>query len=298
VWQLYLVFLGLGIAMAMTLYDPATAVIVSWFDPDRRARAILAMIVVAGFASTIFLPLTGLLVDRYGWRDALLVLAAIYAAVGVPLHLLVVRRAPTAPARAARSVAAVRIARHDVRFWCLAVAFVAHAAAMSAMTVHLVGFLAANGHPATFAAMVAGLLGVLSVTGRLVLTGARRRLRLTTVVAVVFTTQALAALALPLVAGSRAGAVAGVVAFGIGFGVASLAAPALLADRYGTTGYATIAGTLATPVTLAKATAPLGAAALFAATGNYTVVLAAIGSACLLAATGILTRATAPPPAS
>jgi hypothetical protein len=167
---------------------------------------------------------------------------------------------------------------------------------MSAMTVHLVGFLTSKGHPATFAATVAGLLGVLSVTGRLVLTGAQRRLRLTTVVAAIFATQALAALTLPLLAGTRPGAVIGVIGFGIGFGVASLAAPALLADRYGTTGYATIAGTLATPVTLAKATAPLGAAALLTATGGYRAVMVAIGAACLLAATGILTRARTPAP--
>ena len=295
IWQLYLVFAGLGIAMAMALYDPATAVIVSWFEPTRRARAILAMIVVAGFASTIFMPLTGVLEQRYGWRTTLLVLAALYAAIAVPLHAVVVRRSPTSPTRPARSRQAVRAAVHDVRFWCLAVAFVAHSGAMSAMTVHLVGFLTSKGHPPTFAATVAGLLGVLSVTGRLVLTGAQHRLRLTTVVAAVFATQAVAALVLPLLAGTRAGAVTGVIAFGIGFGVASLAAPALLADRYGTTGYATIAGTLATPVTLAKATAPLGAAALYTAADSYTAVLAAIGGACLIAATGILAKAAARP---
>jgi hypothetical protein len=180
---------------------------------------------------------------------------------------------------------------HDARFWCLAIAFVAHSGAMSAMTVHLVGFLTGKGHPATFAATVAGLLGVLSVTGRLVLTGAQRRVRLTTVVAAIFATQAVAALTLPMLAGPPAGAVIGVIAFGIGFGVASLAAPALLADRYGTTGYATIAGTLNTPVTLAKATAPLGAAALYTATGSYTTVMTAIGAACLIAVAGILIRA-------
>jgi MFS family permease len=38
VGQLYIVFAGLGVAMAMALYEPATAVIVSWFDPDRRSR--------------------------------------------------------------------------------------------------------------------------------------------------------------------------------------------------------------------------------------------------------------------
>jgi len=65
----------------------------------------------------------------------------------------------------------------------MAVAFVSHRAAMSIMTVHLVGFLTSEGHPATFAATTAGLLGVLSVTGRLTLTGAQRRIRTTTAVA-------------------------------------------------------------------------------------------------------------------
>jgi predicted MFS family arabinose efflux permease len=305
VWQLYLVFAALGVAMAMALYDAATAVIVTWFGPEQRSRAILAMIVVAGFASTVFMPLAGLLEHRHGWRTTLLVLAATYAATAIPLHAVVVRRpadptgrrhaepAPGTPERAA----AVRAARRDTRFWCLAVAFVAQGAAMSAMTVHLVGFLVHEGHPATFAATVAGLLGVLSVTGRLLLTGARRRLRLTTVVAGIFGVQAAAAVLLPMLGGSRGGAVAGVVAFGIGFGVASLAAPALLADRYGTAGYATIAGTLGTPVTLAKAIAPLAAAAL-ASTAGYTAVLATIAGACAVAAVGILARRDTAAPSS
>ncbi len=301
VGQLYLVFAGLGVAMAMALYEPATAVIVSWFDPARRARALLAMIVVAGFASTIFMPLTGYLEDRHGWRTTLLILAGIYAAIAVPLHAAVVRRPPAThpterhPGTAPRQDI-VRAARRDPRFWFLAVAFVAHSAAMSTMTVHLVGFLTDAGHPATFAATIAGLLGVLSVTGRLLLTGAQRRIRLTTLVAAIFVIQAVAAATLPLIAGTRVGATAGVTAFGIGFGVASLAAPALLADRYGTTAYATIAGTLATPVTLAKAGAPLGAAGLLSLTGGYPPILAAVGGACLIAATGILARARTPAP--
>ncbi|GIF66339.1 putative transporter, MFS family protein [Asanoa ishikariensis] len=301
VTQLYLVFAGLGVAMAMALYEPATAVIVSWFDPARRSRALLAMIVVAGFASTIFMPLTGYLESRHGWRTTLLILAAVYAATAIPLHATVVRRPPHArpsarPAADKARADIVRAARRDPRFWFLAVAFIAHSAAMSTMTVHLVGFLTDAGHPATFAATIAGLLGVLSVTGRLLLTGAQRRISLTALVAAIFTIQAVAAITLPLLAGTRLGAAAGVTAFGIGFGVASLAAPALLADRYGTSAYATIAGTLAAPVTLAKAAAPLGAAALLAATGGYPPLLAAIGVACVIAAAGILARARTPAP--
>ena len=88
----------------------------------------------------------------------------------------------------------------DARFWFLAAAFIAHSAAMSTMTVHIVGFLTNAGHPTTFAA---GLLSVLSVTGRLLLTGDQRRLRLTSLVAVIFTIQAAAALALPAIGGQE-----------------------------------------------------------------------------------------------
>lgn len=297
--QLYLVFAVLGVAMAMALYDSATAVIVSWFDPGRRPRALLAMIVAAGFASTIFLPLTGLLNERYGWRTTLVVLAAIYGATAIPLHALVVRPAPP-PAAEAESVpqGGVRVqqAIRDGRFWCLAIAFVAHAAAMSIMSVHLVGFLVSRGHPATFAASVTGLLGALSVSGRLLLTGVGRRVQLYLAVAVVCLVQSIAALTLLAVGGTRTGAIAAVVCFGVGFGVASLATPQLLAARYGTTAYATIAGTLATPVTVARATGPLVAAYLYAATGGYTVVLVTIAAATAIAAIGILSRARTPAP--
>ncbi|MET7422186.1 MFS transporter [Dactylosporangium sp. NPDC005555] len=297
--QLYAVLIGVGLTSAMVLYESAFAVVVSWFDPQQRAKALLTITIVAGFASAVFLPLTGALVQRYGWQHALLILAALHGVLTVPLHGLVVRRAPhltTARQRdgASRS-AVVRAALHDSRFWALGVAFVAHGAAMTAMTVHLVGFLTSRGHPVTFAATVAGLLGVLSVTGRLVLTGAQRRIRITTVVAVIYTVQAAAALTLLAIGGSRAGAVTGVVAFGLGFGISSLASPALLADRYGTIAYASIAGILAVPITLARAGAPLGAAALHTV-GGYAPVLTAIGVACLIAATGIATRASAPPP--
>ncbi|PWU46015.1 MFS transporter [Micromonospora globispora] len=296
--QLYVVMIGIGVTGAMVLYEPAFAVIVSWLTPERRGTALLAVTIVAGFASTIFLPLTGLLVEHLDWRGALLVLAAVHGLVAVPLHALAVRRAPASPRTTSPGVtgpnheqrrAVVRSAMRDARFWVLAVTFVAHGAATSTMTVHLVGYLTSRGHPATFAASTAGLLGVLSVTGRLVLTGARRRLRVTTIVAAIFTVQAVAVLALPWLAGTRAGAVVGVIGFGLGFGVASLATPALVADRYGTTAYASLAGRMAALVTVAKATAPLAAAAVLHTAGGYRLLLAAVAGCCALAAAGMLT---------
>jgi MFS family permease len=72
------------------------------------------------------------------------------------------------------------------------------------------------------------------------------------------------------------------ILFGLGFGVASIATPAILLDRYGATGYATIAGTLATPVLLARASAPLGGAILATAVGYRPLVLL-VATACVIA---------------
>ncbi|HEX7189155.1 MAG TPA: MFS transporter, partial [Actinomycetes bacterium] len=90
---LYLVFAGIGLVSAAVLYEPAFAVVVRWFVSGRR-RALLAVTVVAGFASTIFLPVSDALVRSTGWRDALLVLAGLLAVTTVLPHALVLRRDP------------------------------------------------------------------------------------------------------------------------------------------------------------------------------------------------------------
>ncbi|WP_305792150.1 MFS transporter [Micromonospora sp. KC723] len=303
--QLYTVMIGIGACGAMVLYEPAFAVIVAHVTPDRRATALLAVTIVAGFASTIFMPLTGLLTAHLGWRGALLALAALHGVVTVPLHALTIRRSrpaattalttPTRPEPAQRRAVA-HAAMRDARFWILTATFTAHGVATSTMTVHLIGYLLHRGHPATFAATSAGLLGVLSVTGRLVLTAARRRLPVTTIVAAVFAIQAAAVLAMPLLVGTPTGAVITIVGFGLGFGITSLATPALLTDRYGTTAYATIAGRLAAGVTIAKAGAPLAAAALLHTGDGYAPLLIAVATCCALAAIGVTTQTKPPAP--
>jgi len=292
-WQLYLVQIGIGIATAASLYDAAMAVVVTWFPGDRRSGAILAVTIVAGFASSIFLPLTGWLTTAHGWRTALLILAAIQA-ITVPLHACTIRASPLTTVPAGATVfdrGAVRAALTDRTFWLLTVGFTANMAALSAMTVHLVAALISWGHPASFAATVAGLLGVLSVTGRLVTTGMQRRFRPATVTAAVFAIQAAAAIALAAFGATTAGAIGAVIGFGLGFGVATIARPVLLAERYDLRRYATLAGTMLVPMTIAKALAPLGAATLHASTRSYAPVLSGIALCCASAAIAIAATA-------
>ncbi|MEV6523221.1 MFS transporter [Longispora sp. NPDC051575] len=297
--ELYAVFAVLGVAAAMVQYEAAFAVIIQTVRASRRASSMLAVTVVAGFASSIFLPLTGVLTAHLHWRTAILVLAGVHGLLTVPIHALVVPAAGRTGQRAPAASGAVRLALRDRGFWLLVVGFSLQGAAMTTVAVHLVAYLTRLGHPVVFATTTAGLLGVLSVTGRVLTTGLRRYGSTAAIAAAVFVLQAGAVAALPVLGGSPAGAVGCVVAFGLGFGIASVTRPALNADRYPTSAYASISGAQNLPVVLAKASAPLAAAAVLTASTSYTPVMVGTAVACLLAAACLLAldraRVTAAP---
>jgi MFS family permease len=108
-----------GIASAGLFYPPAFAALTTWYGPGRVA-ALTTLTLAAGFASTIFAPLTSALAGPLGWRGTYLALAAVLAAVTVPAHALFLRlpwvqpaagqgQGQPAPARGAdRSVLASR----------------------------------------------------------------------------------------------------------------------------------------------------------------------------------------------
>lgn len=288
VWQLYAVWIGIGVASAAVLYEAAFAVIVSWFEADSRARALLAVTIVAGFASSVFLPTSGFLMADLGWHDAVLVLAAVHAALTVPFHLFV--RRPSLPSMKGirdgdhRRREVVAVAVRDPAFWMLGGSLLAQGAAVFVMGVLLVSALRDLGHSATFSATAAGMLGVLSVSGRLAFTAAGKRASATDVAAVVFTFQAVGVGLLPLIGKSAVGAIVCILTFGLGFGVSTLIRPAVLAARYGTEAFATLSGVLTTPLTLVRALAPLGAAAWAGAAHSYTQPLVAAAVCCLIGA--------------
>ncbi len=285
--EIYAIFVLIGLSSALVLYETAFPVIVAATAAPKRDNAILAVTMVAGLAGTAFMPLIGLLLESYGWRTTLLILAALLAVVTIPAHALVV---PGNRQHAARKTsqhgAGVGQALRDSGFWLLTIAFVLHGAAVYSVGVQLVGYLRHAGHTTTVAATLAGLLGLLSVTGRICTTGLARRYSMSTVTAAVLLIQAAGAAALTQLSHSVAGAAACIVAFGLGFGVSTIARPAIVADRYGTARYATIAAAMTMPVTLAKAIAPLAAALV-----SPTAFIASTAVACLLASLLLFTTA-------
>jgi MFS family permease len=286
--ELYAVWIGIGAISSAVQYEAAFPVVVSHFPAHLRSRALLGVTVVAGFASSVFLPATGLLNQALGWRDAILALALVHGIVVIPLNAYVRRPDGLAAAdrrhhadRARR--AAIRTALRDRAFYLLGAGFVAQTGAVATVSVLLVAALRALGHSPAFAANVAGMLGVLSVTGRLASTAAGERVSTRHVTVVVFAVQGLGAVLLPLVGRSVSGAVACVLQFGLGFGVASIARPALLAEHFGIEAFATLSALWSVPLTLMEAFTPLAVALVWHVAGLGWAMTGAAGL-CVLGA--------------
>ncbi|MDK3258863.1 MFS transporter [Blastococcus capsensis] len=308
--ELYLAFAGIGLASAAVLYEPAYAVINTWFRRD-RPKALLTLTVVAGFASTTFLPTSQFLIETLGWRPALVVLAAVVAACAAP-HALLLRRSPAdlglepdgrpdpgppPPVGSAADAPVPGIAldlasyrgagaawrRPAVRWLTLATAL--QMVANAAVAVFLVAYLLQAGAPPGLAAVAAGALGALSVTGRVVLTVLAARVGIGTVTAAMVAGQALGVVLLFLLPQPAATAVF-VLLFGIGFGVLNIARPALLGQYVPGVVFATVSGHQALVGQFGRVVAPVAGGALITAFGFGAGFTAIAG--CALAAAVLL----------
>jgi MFS family permease len=282
----YVIWAGLGIVMAATLYEPAFAVVAQWFD-RQRTRALTAVTLMAGFASTIFLPLTSWLVDVQGWRAALVTLAALLALGTIPAHALLLRRRPedmglradgdsadVSPGSATPRApdVALGVALRDPSFYLLVVAFSLASIVAFGTAVHLVAILVDRGYDPLAAAGVAGLVGATQVLGRLILGPIGDRYPLRVVAAALLAIQPLAVLVLIFVPGT-AGVLVFVALFGAAKGGMTIVRPSFVVSLYGRANYASIAGVLAVAVILAQALAPVVIGAAYDQLGSYTPIL-------------------------
>lgn len=299
----YLIWVGIGIVMAAVLYDPAFALVATWFH-RRRARALTILTFIAGFASVIFVPLAQWLILAQGWRKALVILALLLALSTIPLHALVLRRRPqdiglspdgialqTSPVFAStidRQGVPTKTALREPTFWWITAAFALTMLVSGAITVHLVPYLIDRRYSAAFAASMVGLIGIMALPGRLVFTLLGERVSRKLITALLFILQAIA-LPVLLLVHSVVGILCFVVLFGAGFGAITPARAALVADHYGSTHYARINSVLGLFVTGARGIAPVAAGIAYDLLGGtYPPIFWMLAAISLLAAGAIL----------
>lgn len=274
----------MGVAMGMTLYEPAFASLAIAFRENLR-KAITVLTLAGGFASTVFWPLTQYLASALGWREALLVLAAINLVTCVPLHAVFLPGGKHAaavngkpdPGQRARLLA-------DPRFRWLGIAFTGNTFVFAAAALHMLAILQDRGYSATQAAALGALIGPMQVAGRvadMVLAN-----RISPRQAGIFAMLALpASLAVLWFAGaSVALVVVFAVIYGAGNGIVTIVRGTVPADLFGREGYGAMNGLLAAPALVARAAGPLAGAALLAPFGGYGGVIVFLAAIALLAA--------------
>lgn len=273
-----------GIAQAAVLYQPAFTVISRWYGPD-RIRPLTILTLTAGFASTIFAPLTAALSNGIGWRAAFLVLAGLLGIITVPLHARYLNRSWNSlqqgehPATDRRRIGVIR---RSPEFIGLQALMVLLCLGLYTVTLNIIPLLMEKGADYATAAFGLGLIGAGQVGGRLFFSAIPAGARLPVITG--SATGAILMLAVlpgPVPMLMAAGMLAGAVR-----GCHTLLQATVVADRWGTASLGTLQGTFAAPLTAVTAIAPAAGPAMAAWLGTYTnmayAMAAATGTAALV----------------
>lgn len=285
VWLL--IWVVIGFSQAMNLYDAAFSTLAQIFG-SRARTSITALTLIAGFASTVFWPLTYFLNETFGWRETYLIYGALNLFLCAPLHAFTLPKpgsgsAADRPENGATGAQLNLLPPTGLPFLLLAAAFSINTFFMSAFAVHLVGMLEQIGLTAAAAVAAGALVGPSQVCGRLAeFVFARRR---HPIEVAVFTMLLMPASFVLLAFGGVTVAAAFTVGYGVSQGLLTIVRGTVPLALFGSHGFAIVLGRLAAPILVAQAIAPVTFGYALQLWGPQTVLLlsAALGL-CSLAA--------------
>jgi len=257
---LYLGWLSVGIAMAALLYEPAFVLVIrAVSDEGHRLRALAAVTVLGGLASTIFLPLLSMLIERWDWREAVLACAAAVVLVAWLMERHVIPRLPAAQAAPPKKNA--RRAPWPPHMAKLVAIFASGTLASMALTTLLIPLLIERGASASIAALVLAALGIAQLPGRIWLLRGRGQIPASAMKVIPI---ALQVLGLVDVVATRSPVLvaAGVAVFGLGAGLQTLARPWLVQTLYGAADAGRWNGEVARMQGFVRAAGPVSASAI------------------------------------
>ncbi len=278
-WEFYLAWLVIGLAMAGGLYEACFAFVTHVFGTTAKSR-ITTITLIAGLAGTVSFPSAHALSELFGWRGAVICFALATILISVPLAFWASRladetAAAVQPVSLMTTQSNLAIALRSPVFWLLGSAFALVALAHGVLLTHLLPLLAERGVHAEAAVLAAAMIGPMQVTGRLAMMALEKKVTTATVANLCFLFMALAAAALYGVAAIPVMLVVFVVMHGAGYGVTSIVRPVVTAEFLGRGQFGVISGALAIPYMGMAAAAPTVAALIWSAGGYDMVIVAA-----------------------
>jgi len=272
-----------GLAMGCGLYDAAMAALNPLAPGPRLRRAVTALTLIGGFASTVFWPLSHWLTTTWDWRVACAVFAGLHLCVCLPLYRRALPAAQAdAPVRARRRSS---LPRQGPAFRWLAGAFALVSFAFAVLSAHLIALLGAAGIEESDAILAGTLFGPMQVLARIVEYTVAPRVRAVSVGSVSFVLMGIALWLLTGIEGDRTQAFLFAACYGASNGTLTIVRGTVPAELFGREHYGVLLGRLALPSFFAKACAPFLFALMLASGVSHafsTWTLAAIGALALI----------------
>jgi predicted MFS family arabinose efflux permease len=284
------IWFGLGVAMSAVLYEPAFAVLAGHLGLMTR-RGITMMTLVAGFASTVFIPLTHLLIEAYGWRGALLVLAAMNLGFCAVLHGFSIPGASGRighghPSPSAAPTSNPRRVLRSASFWFFVVTSVLQGMISTGIPVHLIPLLVERGFSLDAAVAAFAVIGPAQVAARFLTGFGERALSLKGIGILTMGLNVLAFGLLPFIPAGSWLIMVFAAFYGASNGMMTIVRALLPPELFGREDYGVIQGMISFPVRIAMAATPFAFGALWAWWGSY---MAVVGSCLAMALCSFVT---------
>jgi MFS family permease len=274
-WQFYVLWVLIGASMSACLYEPCFAIVT-------RARAhgatsgIVAISLIAGFASAISFPSANLLVAALGWRMTAVLSGSVVIVLAAPLlwfGVKLIERSATAAVQVIPSdqIRKLRLSR-NAGFWALALSFACLALVHGGVLQHLLPMLTERGVATSSAVLVASLVGPMQVVGRVALSATAKHISPLTLTFATFGFMALSVIVLKTANTNMVSLIIFVAIFGASYGTVSILRPVVARLILGPENFGQKSGALALPYLAAVAASPLAGSVIWAY-GGYDLML-------------------------
>lgn len=283
-------------AANLVQYGAAFALLVQ-LAPSVAQRSITYLTLIAGFASTIFWPITTSLQQWLTWQQVYLLFACLHLALCMPIHFMLARAtAANALKRAASGSATAMTAgtlpKHLRRkgFVLLLVGLSLQSLIAAAILVHMVPMLGSLGL-AGAAALIGAMFGPSQVASRLINMIGGKNLAPIKLAIISAALMAWAVIFLVLGAPFIAAAFMFACLFGFGNGLFSIVSGTLPLSLFGSEGYGALQGKIMSARLIVSATAPFAMALAMSLLGIKVALAIVVACGVLsLAAFGLLMR--------
>ncbi len=297
IWQFYLIWLALGVAMAGCLYEPCFAYLTHHYQAQAK-RPIVMVTLVAGFAGTICFPVSSAVADAFNWQASIWLFAALNCFVAAPLlwfgagNERVATPGQINPAPSPTFTLIIRPLLRQPTFWALMIAFGSLSINHGIVISHILPLLESRGVLPAYAVIAASLIGVAQVLGRLAVLPLEQHISMIVVCGLSLAGLSLASVSLAVSGNSIFFLGTFVLLQGSAIGIASIAKPVVTAQMLGRTNFGTISAMVSVLYVWGFALAPglggliwssLGYGVLF----KITFTLGLIGAISLFAAAKI-----------